>query len=121
MTEVQNSSNRSLVRSTLLSLGGTNIKLEDIGQIVIPNGQAYTEATILERIAAIQNNLKFDDQLRAMVEIWDENTKTARLVYVQKQGESISLLPLPQEELRPQIDRAHLLMNLKSLLKLSQK
>lgn len=115
--EIRNSDPRNSARQAVLTALGSDYKLEDIGQVIIRLGQSATEESILAQLAQNQNNLKFDSSQRAMVEVWDENTQTARIVYVQKTGTTLALIPIKSDVLKPQVERVARLIKLKAILR----
>lgn len=80
-----------------LRVGDASYAVKDVETVVVPEGTPANDQTIRALILEAKDRIVLDAEKRAMVEIWDDNSKSSRVVYVRINGLQVEFLELNEE------------------------
>jgi|GEM_PF-5897225 len=86
-----------------LRVGDASYAVKDVETVVVPAGTPANDQTISALILEAKDRIVLDAEKRAMVEIWDDNSKSSRVVYVRINGLQVEFLELNEETVMPQV------------------
>lgn len=86
-----------------LRVGDQSYAVKDVETVVVPAGTPANDQTIRALILQAKDRILLDAEQRAMVEIWDDNSKSSRVVYVRINGLQVEFLELNAETAMPQV------------------